>query len=240
MLLYYVIAVTDRAKSERMARLFQDTGLALTMTNLARGTATGEQLTLLGLDQTEKSVVSGVADPEQLKAVLLSARRELYIDIPGNGILMAVPLKSVAGGRTLEHLTNKHRTGGRPDMNFTHELIIIILNEGYSDFVMDAARSAGASGGTVLHAKGTGASRDRSFFGVNLADEKDMIYIVAYSDEKAAIMKAISEQAGPGTKAGAICFSLPISAVAGLRQREESVLPESLKSKEEQTNDPAE
>ena len=105
-------------------------------------------------------------------------------------------------------------------MKFEHELIIVILNEGYADFVMDAARSAGAGGGTVLHAKGTGSKRGERFFGVSLADEKDMIYIVAYSDEKAKIMKAINEQAGPGSKAGAICFSLPISSVAGLRARD--------------------
>ena len=98
--------------------------------------------------------------------------------------------------------------------------IIVIMNEGYSDFVMDAARSAGAGGGTVLHAKGTAGGRDQSFYGVNLAEEKDMVYIVAYADQKAAIMHAISEKAGPGTKAGAICFSLPISSVIGLRARE--------------------
>ena len=56
----------------------------------------------------------------------------------------------------------------------------------------------------------------------SLADEKDLIYIVAHSDEKAAIMRSISEKAGPGSKAGAICFSLPISSVAGLRDRDES------------------
>ena len=102
-------------------------------------------------------------------------------------------------------------------MTFSHELIIAILNEGQSDFVMDAARSAGATGGTVLHAKGTGAGLAQKFFGVTLADEKDVVYIVARSGEKAAIMKAIKETAGPGTPAGAICFSLPISSVAGLR-----------------------
>ena len=107
-------------------------------------------------------------------------------------------------------------------MEFKHELIVVILNEGYSDFVMDAARSAGAGGGTVLHAKGTGSRRAEKFFGVSLAEEKDLIYIVAHSDEKAAIMRAISEAAGPGTKAGAICFSLPISSVAGLRGRDDS------------------
>jgi len=47
-----------------------------------------------------------------------------------------------------------------------------------------------------------------------------MVYIIAHADEKAAIMRAIHENAGPGTKAGAICFTLPISSVAGLRERE--------------------
>ena len=107
-------------------------------------------------------------------------------------------------------------------MDFSHELIMVIMNEGYSDTVMDAARSAGAGGGTVLHAKGTGRARAQKFFGVSLADEKDVVYIVAHADEKAAIMQAIADNAGPGTRAGAICFSLPISQVAGLRERDES------------------
>lgn len=106
-------------------------------------------------------------------------------------------------------------------MEFAHELIVVILNEGYSDYVMEAARSAGAGGGTVLHAKGTGRAKSETFFGVSLAQEKDVVYIVAHADEKAGIMRAIHEQTGPGTKPGAICFSLPISAVAGLREREE-------------------
>ena len=48
-----------------------------------------------------------------------------------------------------------------------------------------------------------------------------MVYIVAKAGEKAAIMRSINEKAGPGTRAGAICFSLPISSVAGLRARDE-------------------
>ena len=125
----------------------------------------------------------------------------LKIMVPAN---LKGSLKSVAGGKTLSYLTDDLKAGGAPNMNFEHELITVILNEGYSDFVMDAARAAGAGGGPVLHAKGTGAARAEKFFGVSLADEKDMVYIIAYADEKAAILKSINEKAGPGTKAGAI------------------------------------
>ena len=100
-------------------------------------------------------------------------------------------------------------------MNFNNEMIIVILNEGYSDAIMDAARSVGATGGTVLHAKGT--IKNEKFHGVSLADEKDMIYILAKSEKKSEIMQAITKNCGTGTEAGAICFSLPVSEVVGLR-----------------------
>ena len=219
--LYYVISVVDRDKRESMSALYGAAGLHMILTMLGQGTATNEHLSLYGLDATEKAVISAVASAEESAQLLKAAKRKLFIDIPGNGIMLTIPLKSVAGGKTLAYLTDSVKTGGVPPMEFKHELIIAILNEGYSDLVMDAARSAGAGGGTVLHAKGTGSSRAKKFFGVSLADEKDLVYIVAHSDEKAAIMSAISKSAGPGSKAGAICFSLPISSVVGLRTRDE-------------------
>ena len=219
--LYYVIAITDRQNSDAMAALYQNAGLRVTLTTLARGTATTEHLSLYGLSPSRKAVISAVADAESAIQLLTAAKRRLFIDIPGNGIMLAVPLKTVAGGRTLAYLCDTTKLGGVPDMNFEHELIVVILNEGFSDFVMDAARGAGAGGGTLLHAKGTGTGgRAEKFFGVSLAEEKDMLYIVAHKDEKAAIMQAISEKAGPGTKAGAICFSLPVSYAVGLRARD--------------------
>lgn len=220
--LYYVIAITDHDRGEAMNALYRAAGLRGILSMPGRGTATSEHLAIYGLDATEKYVISAIGNGSEAEGLIKSAKRKLFIDIPGNGVMLTVPLKSVAGGKTLAYLTDEQKLGGAPRMDFEHELIIVILNDGYSDFVMDAARAAGAGGGTVLHAKGTGGTRGEKFFSVSLADEKDMIYIIAHRDEKAAIMRSINEQAGPGSRAGAICFSLPISSVAGLRAREEN------------------
>ena len=219
--LYYVIAITDHDRGEAMNALYRTAGLRGILSMPGRGTATSEHLAIYGLDATEKYVISAIGNGSEAEGLIKSAKRKLFIDIPGNGVMLTVPLKSVAGGKTLAYLTDEQKLGGAPRRDFEHELLIVILNEGYSDFVMDAARAAGAGGGTVLHAKGTGGTRGEKFFSVSLADEKDMIYIIAHKDEKAAIMRSINEQAGPGSRAGAICFSLPISSVAGLRAREE-------------------
>lgn len=217
--LYYVITVVDRDKAEKMIHIHEELKLSLLLTNLGYGTATSEHLLLYDLQQTQKAVISTIASGPSLKALVKKAKFQLFIDIPGNGILAAVPIKSISGGKNLAYLTDGQQLGGKtPSMEFENELIITVLNEGHSDAVMDAAREAGATGGTVLHAKGTGRARAEKFFGVTLAEEKDMIYIIAPSAKKSAIMQSINRTCGIGTPAGAISFSLPVSEAVGFRR----------------------
>ena len=214
-----VMTIVARARHEAMEDVIHSMKLPLALTLYAKGTATMEHLSLHGLAPTEYALILTVADEEQTRRLIRQTRLRMFIDIPGNGIMMSVPLKSVGGGKTMAYLTdNKTVTGEMPDMNTTHELIVVILNEGCSDMVMAAARPAGATGGTVLAGKGTGARESEKFLGISLASEKDVVLIVAEKAKKAAIMKAIMKNAGPGTQAGAICFSLPVTNVEGLRR----------------------
>ena len=98
-----------------------------------------------------------------------------------------------------------------------HELIIVIANQGNIELIMDAARGAGAYGGTVIHARGTGMEQAEKFLGVSIAAEKEMIFIVTKKEQKNSIMKAIIEKAGMESRAKSIVFSLPVTDTAGLR-----------------------
>ena len=99
----------------------------------------------------------------------------------------------------------------------SHELIVVIAEQGNIDLVMDAARAAGAYGGTVIHAKGTGTQEASKFMGVSIAAEKEMIFIVTRKEKKNDIMKAVMENAGLDSKAKSVVFSLPVTDTAGLR-----------------------
>ena len=220
--LYYVLSIVDRNRARAMLDIHQSLQLSLALTNLGKGTATSEHLLLYDLVETEKAIIGTVASDSSVRQLIRTAKRKLFIDIPGNGVMMVIPMKSIGGGRSLAYLTDGQTLGGEtPDMSFENELIIVILNEGYSDMVMDAARDAGATGGTVFHDNGTGRAKSEKFFGVSLAEEKDMIYILASAKKKAAIMKNINQECGPETRACAICFSLPVSEVAGIRKLDE-------------------
>ena len=223
MVLNFVLSVVDRDKTEDMIAIYKEQGLSLILTMLGKGTAIRRHLSLYNLLDTDKAIIAAVADEEKTQQLIDAAKDELYIDIPGNGVIMAVPVKSVGGGRTLAYLTdNATPDQAVPKMEFDHELIVIILNQNYMDDVMNAARAAGAPGGTVIHAKGTGSQYAQKFFGVSLAEEKEVIVIAAKTEKKAQIMKAVAEKVGVDTPAGAIAFSLPISSVAGLREYDKS------------------
>ena len=220
MVINYLITILDRDKEKDVMDIYNDTGLAVILTVRGLGTATSEHLNHYGLEATKKSVITAVATEKQTAGIIKSLKRKLFIDIPGNGIIVAVPIKSVGGVKTLAYITNDAPVDKtEPKLTYSHELIMVMSNQSYSDEVMFAARQAGAFGGTIVHAKGTGEALAKKFFEVSLASEKELILIVAGADVKSAIMKSIADQCGPGTPAGAICFSLPVSEVAGLREQ---------------------
>lgn len=220
MVINYLVTILDREKENDVMSIYNDEGLAVILTVRGLGTATPEHLNHFGLEATKKTVISAVATEKQTAAIIKNLRRKLFIDIPGNGIVVAVPIKSVGGVKTLAYITNDAPVDKtEPKLIYSHELIMVMSNQSYSDEVMFAARQAGAFGGTIIHAKGTGEALAKKFFEVSLASEKELIMIVARTDVKSAIMKSIADQCGPGTPAGAVCFSLPVSEVAGLREQ---------------------
>ncbi len=215
-----MIVITDRSRGGEFASWFQAQGATLILSALGQGTAATEVLDYLGLEATEKAVLL-LAAPRSARLVRKAAR-ELWLDVPGRGILMAVPISSVGGARARDYLLSwQAEEEDDMDKEITHELIVVIANRGHTDQVMDAARSAGAAGGTTVHAKGTGTELARKFLGVSLAAEKEIVFILAREADRKPIMKAVMTQAGMQTKAQAVVFSLPVTDLAGLRLLEE-------------------
>lgn len=213
-----MITITDRSRGNEFAAWFRGQGIPMVLAALGRGTATTEILDYLGLEASEKAVFFLVA-PRSPRLVR-RAERELWLDVPGRGILMTVPLSSIGGIRAKDYLLPQQEAEEVMEKEITHELIVIIAKRGNTDLVMNAARSAGAAGGTTIHAKGTGMELAKKFFGVSLAAEKEMIFILTRAEDRKPIMKAVMAQAGMHTEAQALMFSLPVTDLAGLRRLE--------------------
>lgn len=96
------------------------------------------------------------------------------------------------------------------------EMIICIVNAGFSGEVMDAAREAGATGGTIIHARGTANQSAEKTFKITINPEKDMVLLAVHKDIKDAVLKEIYEKVGISTEGHAVAFSLPIIDVVGI------------------------
>ena len=212
----YVISVIDPKALDELLDICAEMSLSLTVVLHGRGTAVRSMLDLLGIETNEKRVVLAFVPQDKVKEYIQKQKQRLFIGVPGHGIVISVPIKSIGGGKTVAYLNGNDKSAKyAPEIDFSHELIIAITNEGRSDMVMNAARAAGARGGTVLHGKGTGVQGAPKFFNVSIAKEKEVILIVAGKDQKTGIMSSILKNAGPDTEAGAVVFSLPASEIAG-------------------------
>lgn len=218
-----MMTITKRSTGRRMLAFYERNNLSAILCTLAKGTATSEMLDCFGLEVTEKTVMMSVVTNDTWEKVKRGLEDNFQIDVPGTGIAFLLPLSSVGGKKTLQFLADgqvydKVEESVMKDTKY--ELIVVIANHGYSEEVMDAARAEGAGGGTVIHAKGTGLEKAKKFLGVSIADEKEIIYIVAKTADKNAIMKSIMENAGMNSRAKSVVFSIPVTDTAGLRLQE--------------------
>lgn len=212
----FVISIIKPECANVLSGIFDELNLPVKLTLPAYGTAVKSMLELLGIDSSERRVMMNIADGDQTKNLIAKMKQGIHLGVPGHGIVLAVPIKSIGGGKTVEYLKGDGRSAKySPPAQYLNELIIAIANVGHTDDVMNAARAAGARGGTVIHAKGTGINDVQKFMSVSIADEKEIILIVSPAAVKSEIMSSILKKAGPDTESGAIVFSLPVSEAAG-------------------------
>lgn len=222
--LYLMTTIVDRKVGKKYMELYKENEQHVMFTSLGAGTAASDMLNYLGLEATEKLVVFSVHEEEDWFHIKKQLQQKLKIDAPGGGIAFIIPMSSIGGKKALQFLLEKQDYQKEEESTLkdtARELIIVIANQGNIELVMDAAREAGAYGGTVIHARGTGMEKAEKFMGVSLAAEKEMIFIVAKKEQKNDIMKAIMEKAGMESRAKSIVFSLPVTDTAGLRLMED-------------------
>lgn len=113
----------------------------------------------------------------------------------------------------------------------SQDLIVAIINRGFSDYVVSAARDAGATGATIMYGRGT-ADADKQVMGISLQPEREIVIILVKSEEKRKIMQSIADKTSLMEEGRGLCFSLPVSSVYGLKRVSEQKLEQMRKAKE--------
>ena len=162
---------------------------------LGRGTAESRILRLLCLGDTEKDLVLTLAPAGEMHAIINVLRdgSGMAGKAPGVGFVIDVSgiLRHILSAPGAAPQPFHTATGESMNAQASHQLICVIVNAGYADDVMNAARTAGATGGTVINARGTGREEDVKFFGITLVPEKGLLLILAEQAAAPDILEAI-------------------------------------------------
>ncbi len=197
-----LVSIVPHDSGELISNAAKSAGAGGGTIAMGRGTASNGVLQLLGLGDTSKDIVYIILEEEKcenVKAAIVQAS-ELKKHF---GVLFTLNVGSfVKAGSNKSDVISESK-GEETMADNTYQMINVIVNKGYAEDAMAAARKAGAGGGTIISARGTAKEGDAAFFGMTIVPEKDMLMILVPSDKKDAIVNAITElpcfdQAGSG------------------------------------------
>lgn len=216
-----LVSITNLGDEVRIAEICNEFSVALAFSSEGVGTAQSSILNYLGLGETEKGVLVALIPESDEEKILREIANQMSMYMVGRGISFTVPVSAIseiiAKGLT-EAATEKTMDGSKimKEQDRQFELIVAVVNAGSADEAMDAARSAGAAGGTILRARTLNNEKAKQFIGISLQLEQEILLIIARKESKLAIMNAINEKAGVKTQCGAKLFALPVDRTVGI------------------------
>ncbi|WP_407426678.1 P-II family nitrogen regulator [Treponema sp.] len=199
-----IISVVPHDKGEKLTKAALKAGSGGGSVLMGRSLAKSNLGAILGTGETTKDLIYMVVDSTKSQSVINAIIEETKNEKKGFGELFTLNVDSLMKAWNFSQGDNMMEQNAN-----SCDMISVIVNKGYADDVMFAARKAGATGGTVINARGTAREDDEKFFGVHIVPEKDMLIIVVESSKKQAVLNAIQEVKCLKEPGMGIAFSSP-------------------------------
>ena len=183
-----LVSIVDRNQGDKLVSIGKEAGATGGTVLLGRGTARNDLLQLLGLGDSSKDLVLTLASPDTADRITHALQSSPWVQKKVKGILFSIDVRALHRASVL---TLADRDNSMSTTQQSHELITVIVNAGYAEDIISVAHKAGATGGTVLHGRGTAREEDSTVLGITIVPEKDILLILAPADNSRQILEAI-------------------------------------------------
>ena len=223
-----LITIVDYSLGDILSNLYKKSNMPIFLLTHGYGTAKSAIYDILGYGSPKKLISVSIQTKDMSNYFINQLHNKIDLNKPGTGIACTVSLSSVnnALSKALRQADDNLKIGSE-DMALTsktpYHLIITIVNSGYFEQVMEAAKAAGATGGTLVHARGLGSKEAVKYLGITIQPEKDLVLILTPQEKKLAIMESIVHEVGLNTAGMGICRSLPVNNALGFETGIEDV-----------------
>lgn len=214
-----MMLITHKDFADKASKMFTKSEMAMHYKFNAKGTASSEMMDILGLGSSEKSVLMSIVPKNLADESLKKLHKELKLGSVNSGIAFTAKLSGISNlivKMYSGNLENENREDENSMSETKYSMIAAIVNPGYSEDVMNAAREAGAGGGSVIHSRRISDEQTVASWGLDIQEEKEIVIIVTDAEHKLPIMQAIGKSCGVHSDAKGFVLSLPIESVIGL------------------------
>lgn len=232
-----LFAIVPRHQEEFFVDTVFEAGFSLTLITYGHSDPPAEILEYLGADENKKSFVVSLGRSAFAGPALDKFNARFATSQMTRGVACTFPVRGVAGVSAYKFLADESRdlrlkeSAGKEESmdsnarmsvspasgsDYAYDTIFAVVNKGYTDVVMEAARQAGARGGTIFAARGTGNPEMERYYGFSIQPEKEVVIILVDRSISDAVIKAIYDAAGLSTNGQGIIFAVPSGRVAGM------------------------
>ena len=206
-----VVNMGDASKALKAARKY---GIKGATVSVGRGTVRSHFLDILGLNEVRKEIVSILVEDDQAADIIKGVSEDMHFNRPNHGIAFSYSVTEVYGS---DNFNNANITKDEVK-NSVYQVIHVIVDRGKGGDVIDAANKAGARGGTILHARGSGIHEVQKLFSIEVEPEKDEVFIIAKSELKDSIVNAVRTDMRLDEPGKGILFVVDVNEVYGLHE----------------------
>lgn len=211
-----MILIAEYSCGQIVQNILMQENIACRFLAHAHGSADSAMLDYLGLGDNKKITAFSFVADDKVMHLYDVFNKKLSLTEAGRGIAFTIPLTGASGTAFALNGTKPELEGKTEMSDAKYELIITIVNRGGFEAVKEAAKAAGARGGTLFHGLGLGGEEAAKFLGISIQPEKDVVLIVVGKEDREQVMQNIMEAAGILTENRGICFSLPVDSALGL------------------------
>jgi hypothetical protein len=220
-LLKMLLTIVEGGHGKALARWYKKNDIICHFQTKGRGTASSDLMDILGFGSSERDILFSLCDSRKIERLFHLIQEDDETEPETKGLAVTMPLTALSAFAipALLNPEEYEKNGGEKmetNPQEAHSLILIVVNQGHTDDVMNTARTVGARGGTIIRARFTDAHDQETFYGISLQAEKELIMIVAGKELRKLIMETVNKKHGVDTKAGAMLWSVAIDQMQRL------------------------
>jgi nitrogen regulatory protein PII len=220
-----MIAICDNEQEDILQGFLERKKLKNSVFFMGKGTAESDIADIFGFGLSDKVISATFVLESKQEALLRELTDALGIEDKHYGLTMLLETSSatsvvldMAGIKVSEGSMDKRMSFGSLEER-EHDLIIAVVARGFSDYVVSAARDAGATGATIIYGRGT-AESDMHVMGINIQPEREVVMILVPHKDRKKVMKEVVDKTSVIEEGRGICFSMPVTHVCGLDNAE--------------------